>query len=505
MPPAPHDFVLVIPVADRPRQLADCLASLGELRRRHPYPGTISVVIADDSRDPAQSARIRTLCVEQTDAGLAVEYFGEDAQRALHASLPAALRQRLGGVIGDGTVWAHKGAAITRNLACLRLNRLPRDGRKRLFWFIDSDQSFDVGVGTDDYAIDYFGALDRIFRDTPTRILTGKVVGDPPVSPAVMAGTLLDDVLAFLDEMARQPMTGACTFHAAGRDAADAAYHDMPELFGFRASAPFRHACPLPGAHDHAACLARFAAGLDRFFDGEHPTRRNRYRADDPLASLAPARTLYTGNYVLAAAALDAFIPFAALRLRMAGPTLGRLLRAELGAAFVAANLPMRHRRSHAELGRAECRPGVERGGGRIDLGDEFERQLFGDVMLFSVERLAASLSGTAAAPSGDAMTAVVNEVEADMQARYAAKHAEIVAHLDRLDAAIAGMTGIASVAADDLRRFAANLRANFGDDADAWRRVNDPAQRTAQRGAIAQAIAGYADQRTAWREALQT
>ena len=43
--------------------------------------------------------------------------------------------------------------------------------------------------------------MDGIFNQGKAQVLTGKVVGDPPVSPAVMAGTLLDDVLGFLGEL----------------------------------------------------------------------------------------------------------------------------------------------------------------------------------------------------------------------------------------------------------------------------------------------------------------
>lgn len=104
---------------------------------------------------------------------------------------------------------------------------------------------------------------------------------------------------------------------------------------------------------------------------------------------MQPARTVYTGNYVFRASALNWFIPFAPLRLRMSGPTLGRLMKAGLGKRFVSANLPMLHTRTLDATGEAEFRPGVVTQANAIDLVDEFERQFFGDVMLFTVERLA--------------------------------------------------------------------------------------------------------------------
>ena len=145
-----------------------------------------------------------------------------------------------------------------------------------------------------------------------------------------------------------------------------------------------------PCQHDHAACLSGFARRLNRFFDGEHPTRLTPYVHGDVAASVTPARTVYTGNYVLSPRGLRYFIPFAGLRLRMAGPVLGRLVQAGSGAAFVSANLPLLHRRTLEEQGASEFRPGVDRSAPLVDLSGEFERQFYGDVMLFTVIELVA-------------------------------------------------------------------------------------------------------------------
>lgn len=88
--------------------------------------------------------------------------------------------------------------------------------------------------------------------------------------------------------------------------------------------------------------------------------------------------------------ALNWFIPYAPLRLRMSGPTMGRLLQAELGPRFVSANLPMLHKRTLETTGQSEFRPGVEDDSAVIDLCGEFERQFHGDVMLFSMQQLTA-------------------------------------------------------------------------------------------------------------------
>ncbi len=511
----PHDFVIVIPVADRPQHLADCLASLAELMRRHPYGGRVSVLIADDSREPGNIDRHRALAEVHTREGLQTHHLDQAEQRALVEALPPELRARLAGVIGDTQTFHHKGASLTRNIAYLWLRRLQQDGRRRLFWFIDSDQEFRVNVEaaegeTQPYAIDYLRALDRIFRETPTRILTGKVVGDPPVSPAVMAGHFLDDVLAFLIDLAALAPQAACTFHGAARHAGDAAYHDMAELFGFKPAADaWRLRCPLAGAHDHAACLAGFAARLSRFFDGEHPTRRGYYRPADLLVSVQPARTVYTGNYVLDAQGLDHFIPFAALKLRMAGPTLGRIIRAELGAAFVSANLPMLHKRTVEAIGRSEFRPGIERASHRVDLSAEFERQYFGDVMLFAMERLTEQ-GYPGAGLSEPVIARAVEETEARIHGKYLAKHAEIARKIERLDALFAD-TGrwwhadpSLAEARGHFRRFIDNLRRNFGDAARAWQRVDADGHRRQRKAEIIEAMGRYPDEREAWRQAMQ-
>lgn len=508
-----HGVVIVIPVADRPRHLSDCLNSLLELSRRYPYGGEVSVLIAEDSRDEKSIERHRAIAEEVGRLGLAVHYLGQDEQRSLVGAVPSEMRAQLAGVLGDGASYAHKGASITRNIAYLWLHRLQRDGARRLFWFIDSDQEFRVSVETVDgerlvYAIDYLYWLDRIFSETDARILTGKVVGDPPVSPAVMAGNFLDDVAAFLMDMARCAPQTMCSFHDDKRHADDAAYHDMADLFGFRAAAAFRYHCSLDGGHDHAHCFTDFAARLNRFFDGEHPTRRSVYQAVNPIDSISPARTIYTGNYVFDAAGLDYFIPFAALKLRMAGPTLGRIIKAELGERFVSANLPMLHKRTVDGLGQSEFRPGIERTQARIELSGEFERQYYGDVMLFTMERITAA--GYPALGLGvTEVEQVVDEVESEMYEKYALKHGQIGQKLVQLEELFFAphqwwqQSGGLDEARGLFAQFIDNIRHNFSDDSRAWRTINDVQHRHQRKAEIVAAVVRYRADRELWRDAL--
>ena len=85
-----HRFVVVIPVADCPQQLRNCLDSLLELCRTFCYGGQsdgsyrkVSVLIADDSRDSRCIDETRELASEFSQLGIATEYFGIDEQLAV--------------------------------------------------------------------------------------------------------------------------------------------------------------------------------------------------------------------------------------------------------------------------------------------------------------------------------------------------------------------------------------------------------------------------------------
>ncbi|MGB5718583.1 MAG: hypothetical protein WBN81_15995, partial [Gammaproteobacteria bacterium] len=264
--------------------------------------------------------------------------------------------------------------------------------------------------------------------------------------------------------------------------------------------------CTLQGAHDHAACLYDLAEKLNRFFDGEHPTRVTPYAHVDVQGSVTPARTVYTGNYVLSPAALRYFIPFAGLQLRMAGPVLGRLVQASSGNAFVSANLPLLHRRTVAETGGSEFRPGVDRSAALVDLSGEFERQFFGDVMLFTViELIAQGYPEQLLARA--AMHAQVLATEATMRVHYAEVRQRVLSRLDALEEFLSGPghwwhndTRLRTL----FEQFCGSLHANFGTDARAWQLINDEACRATRHTAIVDALASYRLDREAWERVLQ-
>jgi hypothetical protein len=398
-----HHFAVVVPVADRPLMLRNFLGSLIEQCRAFGYGSAgvsekVTVFVIDDSDDPSNIARIQEIARKATASGLRLNYVGPAEQSDIAKRIPADLRKRLPGLIGDfgGEVVGHKGASVTRNIAYLYLrSRMDTFPENTLLWFIDSDEEFMVKVKSGDEIrdipfINYFYWLDRIFTASDLEVLTGKVVGDPPVTPAVMINTFLEDVLAFLDSISTAKPGEPCIFHSDRPSAPfSAEYHDMTGLFGYRkAAAPKEYHCSLTGSHTVRDCFEDFSGRATGFFSGLHPTRTQFYVHGRDFLKTEQARTVYTGNYVIRRSGLRYFLPFAALGLRMAGPTLGRMLRKRLGERFVSANLPLLHKRTLPEGFTDEFRTGIQKEGESLDLSGEFVRQFWGDVMLFSVEEL---------------------------------------------------------------------------------------------------------------------
>ncbi|WP_457668702.1 hypothetical protein [Thiolapillus sp.] len=519
-----HHFIVIIPVADRPRHLQSCLESLLTLCRHFPYGsradgsiGGVSVLIADDSREEDNIAKHQRIAAAFCDRGLATQYFGQEAQLRTIERLTQEQQQALQGVLGniDARCFFHKGASIMRNIAYLRLAEMAGQHERPLFYFIDSDQEFRVKIEThgaeeDVYALNYFYYLDRLFSNRDVSMVTGKVVGDPPVSPAVMASNFLKDVLAFLQEMAGYKEKEVCRFHAVDAQSRNGAvYHDMADLFGFQsAETAFQYRCALEDSHDHAACFRNFAARLKQFFDGEHPTRKTWFTYSDVLSDAVSARTVYTGNYVFNREGLNYFIPFATLKLRMAGPTLGRILAAELGERFLSDNLPMLHKRTVDETGKSEFRPGIVHEEQLIDLSGELERQYFGDVMLFSMEKLLQTASPEKM-PRRENIMALLQQTESGLRKKYVEKHRQIQQRLECLEELLLEpenwWTGNKAMAAavKEIQIFLANIRHNFGVDARGMEYIQSDDHRRERLRQMAEAIQEYGQERKVWQKLL--
>ena len=520
-----HRFVLAIPVADRPPHLRACLESIYQVCALYDYGGHASgmwerilVVVAEDSRDEANVRHHRALVDAYRQKGLQVVHYGLAEQYELLHALPPPQRERLGNLLTaqPRERFYLKGQAANRNLCYLKFLQLTQDRDRTLYYFVDSDESLCVNrqTGTGEeavYALPYFHAIDRIFRGTDTLMLTGKMVGDPPVSPAVMAANFLDDVTAFFSRLAALPGAQACQFHAPpSQPAGDAAYHDMAKLFGFDTQpATFPYACRLAGDHDHHACLADFAQRLNAFFFGEHLTRKTGFVYGNGFAELAPARTVYPGNYIVNYAGLKYVIPFGHLRLRMSGPTAGRLIAAEIGPRFASFNMPNLHRRTLGGSDRGDdFRPGVDVDEASIDVSNEFERQFFGDLMLFSSEALV-KRADVNQPFARQAIEAAVAQKEAELLALYQSKHEAIAEKNRQLRALVfdaghwwlhAGEHAPAIAhALGQVRAFIDNIDRNFGEHAPAWRQIQSAGHRAQRKQQIVEALMNYRAERDAW------
>lgn len=519
-----HHFVIVIPVADRPQHLRTCLESIYQLCECFQYGGKIeqsyknvSVIIADDSQGNDNIYQHRELAERYTNKGLRTEYFGLEEQIQQVQNLKKQDEERLTLIIGDFDhhVFYHKGASLMRNIAYLRLNKLAKEQDNTLFYFIDSDQEFKINIPSqqnkDIVGLNYFYHLDRLFSEKDIKMLTGKVVGDPPVSPAVMAGNFLNDVTQFLEAIASYPAKEPCQFHNTDYSKNDdAAYHDMADLFGYKKNKlSYDYACPLAEEHDHLECFRHFANQLNHFFDGEHPTRRMYFQYENIIKSVTPARTVYTGNYIFKPEMLDYFIPFAPLKLRMAGPVLGRLIRTEIGNRFVSANLPMLHKRTVEETGQSEYRPGIKRQDSAIDLSAEFERQFFGDVMLFTIDDLTEQ-GYPAELLSTEKITTAIKNTEERLLQRYRKQHTHIKTHLRTLTSMLNNQTHWWNNENDlkltllTVKRFIDNMTFNFGNEAKAYQRIQNDGVRDQYRQRILDAIISYPDSKRLWQQNLK-
>ena len=201
-------------------------------------------------------------------------------------------------------------------------------------------------------------------------------------------------------------------------------------------------------------------------------------------------------------------IPFAGLQLRMAGPVLGRLVQAGSGENFVSANLPMLHRRTVEENGGSGFRPGVDRSAAVVDLSGEFERQFFGDVMLFAVIDLVKQGYPEKLLVSAD-IRAQVMATETRMREHYMEMRQRVMTRLNNLEALLSDggrwwgndqYAGLQTL----FGQFTASLHINFGTDARAWQLIDDEAHREMRRTSIVDALLSYRLDRQSWEQVLQ-
>ena len=515
-----YHFILSIPVADRPQHVKCCLESIYQQCVTYGYGGCsngifsrVQVIIAEDSRQQEHIEQHIALAKEYTDRGLRVHHFGLDEQYELLQGIPDKQRLELGSILTTQPKerFYRKGQAANRNISYLKCLQLTEDRDRTLYYMVDSDQLFvvnrETGSGDESVnALNYFYYINHIFSNTPTTMLTGKLVGDPPVSPSVMAVNFIDDVIAYLHQLADMDPQQDCQFHnVSGAPTHDAAYHDMARLFGFEQQLqPCPYHCPLIGPHNNLACLQTFADKLNAFFYGEHLTRQTRFHYRTGFTDLTPARTIYPGNYIVNYDGLKYIIPFGDLRLRMSGPTAGRLIQAEIGERFASANLPMLHTRHIHDDAVDQFRPGVEQGDEAFDLADEFERQFFGDLMLFSVTRLTGQES-FGHTFTQETVSKAIDETEQELLALYEEKHRDVQDRNVRLEELLNNSkcwwhdNPQAAEALSSVQRFIHNIDVNFGADSTAYQQIQDRQHRDQRKQQITRALLAYHKSRDAW------
>lgn len=520
MPDDRYHFILSIPVADRPQHLQTCLESIYQICRLYGYGGNssgyydkVKIIVAEDSRDEKNIRRHIDLVDEYRQKGLQVFHLGQSEQYELLQAIPQQERKRLGNILTTQTKerFYLKGQAANRNLSYLKFLQLTENKHNTLYYLVDSDQSFCVKRETETgketvYALNYFHYINKIFCNTDTLMLTGKLVGDPPVSPSVMAANFLDDVTAFFATLAETRGSQSCRFHGLSEQrAGDASYHDMANLFGFEnKNRPFTYRCQLEGEHNHEACLRSFAKRLNTFFFGEHLTRKTIFSYTNGFSELTPARTIYPGNYIVNYEGLKYIIPFGNLRLRMSGPTAGRLIQAEIKERFTSVNLPMLHGRTTQDNLTDDFRPGVALEQEKIDLSNEFERQFFGDLMLFSVVEITAKADVNQPFLK-DVLVSVIDHKEIELLELYQQKHDAILDKNRLLNELIFDsghwwlnspeLTG----ALRQIKSFISNIELNFGDQSLAYRQIQSEEHRGQRKKQIVDALMSYRAERDAW------
>ena len=224
--------------------------------------------------------------------------------------------------------------------------------------------------------------------------------------------------------------------------------------------------------------------------------------------SIKPARTVYSGNYVFKPECLKYFIPFPELRLRMAGPVLGRIIQSEINGQFVSANLPMLHRRTVEHIGRSEFRPGIVHDFEKVDLSGEFERQFFGDVMLFTTEKLT-GMGYPAKSLADELVEQVLVATEEELRQKYMTKQKQIMDKLTVLRSVFyrkeSWWNSASNLEAEksDITRFISNIENNYRRQSKAYALIGSSENRKIRLNEIQKTIAGYAKDRDEWQRVL--
>lgn len=187
----------------------------------------------------------------------------------------------------------------------------------------------------------------------------------------------------------------------------------------------------------------------------------------------------------------------------MSGPTAGRLIVAEIQHRFASFKMPILHRRISASGLHDDFRPGVELGEkskqGHIDLSDEFERQFFGDLMLFTTEALVIKENVNKPFPM-DLVVSIIDQKESELL-----QHDVIIEKSRALERLVFSSNHwwLHSITLANtlpqVKIFIDNINHNFGEQSLAWQQILSKAHRAGRKQQIAEALESYRTEREAW------
>jgi hypothetical protein len=168
----------------------------------------------------------------------------------------------------------------------------------------------------------------------------------------------------------------------------------------------------------------------------------------------------------------------------------------------------MLHNRTVEDMGKSEFRPGINSTLNNIDLSGEFERQYFGDVMLFSMEKLTAM--GYPEQPvSEQAVTRILESTEKDIRQKYATKQLQIQGKLQLLKSIFLDSENWWNTnkdmepARESFGLFITNIEQNFGDTSRCYTLIDSDKNRNQRFTQMLEAIIEYPAKRESWKSIL--
>ncbi len=169
----------------------------------------------------------------------------------------------------------------------------------------------------------------------------------------------------------------------------------------------------------------------------------------------------------------------------------------------------MLHKRTVREQGSRNSGPGIDRFRERVDLSGEFERQFFGDVMLFSMEQLTAA-GFPQKTPTRGEVESIVTAVEGEMYQKYLIKREQIGLKLKQLKTRLDDNSGWwnhhseLTKSKEAFSHFIDNIKNNFNAASKGYQLIAPGIHKEKRLAAICWSILLYNDDRVAWRRALE-